>query len=39
MKHPAFLCTHIIFGMVAGGVYELLEVEKQVLETLKNNRK
>jgi len=25
MKHPAFLITHVIFGMTSGGVYELLD--------------
>lgn len=28
MKHPAFLTAHLIFGMLAGGIYELLEVEE-----------
>ncbi len=28
MKHPAFLAAHVIFGMTAGGVYELLEVDE-----------
>lgn len=27
MKHPVFLMPHVVFGMLAGGIYEVLEVE------------
>ena len=28
MRHTAFLLTHILFGLCAGGLYEALEVEE-----------
>ncbi len=28
MRHTGFLITHLLFGLVAGGVYETLEVEE-----------